>query len=545
MMSVLPAIANTIDFQCNMTADELVDTSWWKHAVFYHIYPKSFQDSDGDGIGDIRGITGRLDYLAELGIDAVWLSPVYRSPMVDGGYDISDYCDIDPIFGSPEDFKNLLTQAHDKGIKVMMDLVMNHTSDQHPWFAESRSSPDNPKRDWYIWNAGHKAPNNWRTNFLERAWCRDSVTGQFYYHSFFKEQPDLNWRNEDMKQAFFENIRFWLDMGVDGFRLDVVNMIVKDSLLRNNPLQVRTKAYNRNQPETYDILREFRSLLNEYPDKASVGEIYVLPPGDPTLTASFLGNGDDMLHMAFDFSLLFRTWNARKYYQTIQSYYDALPPAGWPCFAFSNHDMGRSLNRFGRGRHTHEKAKLLAVLLLTLKGTPFIYYGDELGMINARIPRKQIRDRYGKMFWPLYKGRDQGRTPMQWNADTGGGFTDSEPWLALNKNYHTVNAESEIADENSVLNTYRRLITLRKAVPALQQGKIEFTETGQKGILSYTRTLDDQQTHVILNFNSHKRNFPEISEGYTLVFSTHDNYTIGDPLVLQPFEAVIYCFALK
>ena len=429
-----------------------MNENWWKHAVFYHIYPKSFQDSNGDGIGDIRGVINRLDYLAALGVDAVWLSPVYRSPMVDGGYDISDYCDIDPVFGTPDDFKELLKQAHDKGIRVMMDLVMNHTSDQHPWFVESRSSVDNPKRDWYIWHAGRngKAPNNWRTNFLEQAWRRDSVTGQFYYHSFFREQPDLNWRNEDMKRAFFGNIRFWLDMGVDGFRLDVVNMIVKDSLLHNNPLLSRTKVYNRNQPETYSILREFRALLDEYSDKTSVGEIYVIPPGNPKLAASFLGAGDDMLHMAFDFSLLFCTWNAQKYYRAIQSYYDALPPSGWACFAFSNHDMGRSLNRFGWERHVPEKAKLLAVMLLTLKGTPFIYYGDELGMTNAHIRRSQIRDRYGKMIWPFYKGRDQGRTPMQWNDETGGGFTSGEPWLPLHKDFRKVNVHTETNDETCV-----------------------------------------------------------------------------------------------
>ncbi len=519
-----------------------IDATWWKHAVFYHIYPKSFQDSDGDGIGDIRGIIDRLDYLAELGIDAVWLSPVYRSPMADGGYDISDYRDIDPLFGSMDDFKELLEQAHDKGIRVMMDLVMNHTSDQHPWFVESRSSLDNPKRDWYIWHAGHKAPNNWRTNFLERAWQYDSVTKQYYYHSFFKEQPDLNWRNEDMKRAFFENIRFWLDMGIDGFRLDVINMIMKDSLLRSNPLLSRTKVYNRNQPETYDILKEFRLLLNEYPEKTSVGEIYVLPPGDPKLVASFLGSGDDMLHMVFDFSLLFCTWNARKYYHAIQSYYDALPSEGWPCFAFSNHDMGRSLNRFGRKHHANEKAKLLAVMLMTLKGTPFIYYGDEIGMTNVNIPRKQICDRYGKMFWPIYKGRDSGRTPMQWDAGLGGGFTAGEPWLPLNKDYQQVNVEDETADDNSVLNTYRQLITLRKEIPALRQGEIEFTRTGSKDILSYIRSIDDQQIQVVLNFSSCKCEFIGIlPEGSQLIFSTHHKtVTNNEKIILQPFEASIW-----
>jgi len=516
-----------------------MNNNWWKHAVFYHIYPKSFQDSDGDGTGDIRGIINRLDYLAALSIDAVWLSPVYRSPMVDGGYDISDYRDIDPLFGTLDDFRELLKRAHDRGIRIMMDLVMNHTSDQHPWFTESRSLVDNPKRNWYIWHAGcnGKVPNNWRTNFFERAWRRDPITGQFYYHSFFKEQPDLNWRNEDMKQAFFENIRFWLDMGVDGFRLDVVNMIVKDKLLRNN---YPSKIYNRNQPETYDILREFRKLLDEYPCTTSVGEIYVLPPGSPKLAASFLGSGNDMLHMAFDFSLIFCRWNARKYYSAVQSYYDALPPAGWACFAFSNHDMGRSLNRFGQMRHTHEKARLLAVMLLTLKGTPFIYYGDELGMVNARIPRKQIRDRYGKMIWPVFMGRDRGRTPMQWNDSAGAGFTLGEPWLPLHKDFRKVNVECETADENSVWNTYRKMIELRKTLPALQQGEIEFIETGRNGILAYTRTLNDQQIRIALNFNSRKQKFSYFPRNCKILFSTSRKIVDNKDNMLLPFEAVVF-----
>jgi len=521
-----------------------MDKNWWKQAVFYHIYPKSFQDSDGDGIGDIRGIISRLDYFTALGIDAVWLSPIYRSPMVDGGYDISDYRDIDPLFGTLDDFRELLKQAHNKGIRIMMDLVMNHTSDRHPWFMESRSSVDNPKRDWYIWHAGHngKVPNNWRTNFFERAWHRDEVTGHFYYHSFFKEQPDLNWRNEDMKRAFFEIFRFWLDMGVDGFRLDVVNLIVKDGLLRNNPITLNhSKIYNRNQPETYDILREFRILLNEYPGTTSVGEIYVFPCGNPKLAASFLGNGDDMLHMAFDFSLIFCTWNARKYFRAIQSYYKALPPAGQPCFFISNHDAGRSLSRFGRVRHTHEKAKLLTVMLLTLKGTPFIYYGDELGMTNARISRKQIRDPYGKKIWPIYRGgRDRGRTPMQWNDSESGGFTSGEPWLSLHRDFRKVNVENEIADEYSVWNTCRKMIELRKTLPSLQLGNIEFVETGHNGILAYTRTFDDQQVWIALNFSSRKQNLSRFSQNCQLLFSTRPKIVDTGKNLLYPFEAVVF-----
>jgi len=520
-----------------------MNINWWKNAVFYHIYPASFQDSDGDGTGDIRGIINRLDYLTTLGIDAIWLSPVYRSPMIDGGYDISDYRDIDPLFGTLDDFRELLKRAHDMGIRIMMDLVMNHTSDRHPWFIESRSSVDNPKRDWYIWRSGRngKAPNNWRTNFFERAWRYDAITGQFYYHSFFRQQPDLNWRNEEMKRAFFANIRFWLDMGVDGFRLDVVNMLVKDRLFRNNRYRpFRKSIYNRNQPETCNIIREFRALLDEYPGKASVGEVYVFRPGDPKLAASFLGSGDDMLNMAFDFSLIFCRWNARKYYSAVQSYYDALPSAGWPCFFISNHDMGRSLNRFVPVRHAHEKARLIAVMLLTLKGTPFIYYGDELGMVNAHISRKQIRDRYGKKLWPVFSGRDRGRTPMQWDGSVNGGFTSGEPWLPLHKDFRRVNVEYEKADDNSVWNVYRKMIELRKTQPALQQGEIEFIETGYKGVLAYSRTLDNQQIWIALNFSSRKQAFIKFPQNSIILFSTHRKIAENNEKRLFPFEAIVF-----
>ena len=518
------------------------DENWWKHGIIYHLYPLSFQDSNDDGIGDIRGIINRLDYIAGLGVKAIWLSPIYRSPMKDHGYDISDYCDIDPTFGSLDDFHELLEQAHAKGLKVIMDLVMNHTSDQHPWFLESKSSVENPKRNWYIWHSGknRRPPNNWRTNYLKRAWNYHPETKQYYHHSFFKEQPDLNWHNAEMKKAFFENIKFWLNAGVDGFRLDVINLIVKDHLLRSNKIFSKY-VFNRNQPQTYRILQEFRQLLNDYPDKTSVGEIYTLPPGNAELASSFLGDGNDMLHLAFDFSLFFCHWNASLYQKKIQAYYDALPAEGWPCFALSNHDLGRSLNRFWLSFRKQEKAKLQAVLLLTLKGTPFVYYGEEIGMENVAIKRSEIRDQYGKMIWPLFKGRDKFRTPMQWDDSLNGGFTTGKPWLPLHKNYLQVNVKNQAETNDSMLNVYKHLIGLRNKMPVLQHGEIQFIQSKQKGVLCYERTHENQKVLVALNFTSRKKTVCyELSKQVEVLFSTHSiQHFNKDTIFLNPFEAIV------
>ncbi len=315
---------------------------WWKHAVVYHIYPNSFKDSNNDGIGDIPGIIKKLDYLSELGVDAIWLSPVYSSPMVDMGYDIADYKNIDEHYGTMDDFKKLLNEVHKRGIRIIMDLVLNHTSDLHPWFLESRSSVTNPKRNWYIWrppkdNIKGRKPNNWKTNFGKKAWRYDHKTKEYYYHSFFWQQPDLNWRNPEVKKALFDIMRHWLDLGIDGFRLDVINLLYKDRELRDNEIGLlkKTKIYNRNQPEVYDLLRDFRKLLDSYPEKTSVGEIYVPPPGNTDLAVSFLGNGTDMLHLVFDFSLIFTLWKASSYYKIITNYYEKIPATGWPSFFLS------------------------------------------------------------------------------------------------------------------------------------------------------------------------------------------------------------------
>lgn len=319
---------------------------WWKHGIVYHIYPRSFKDSNQDGIGDIKGIISKLDYFAELGVDALWLSPVFESPQADFGYDISDYYRVDPVFGTNSQLDLLIKKAHKQNIKIVLDLVLNHTSEQHPWFLESKHSKDNPKRNWYIWEGPikNKKPNNWRTSFGESAWEFDAATGEYYYHSFLKNQPDLNWRNPEVMKAMFEMIKFWLDKGVDGFRLDVINFIVKDKKLRNNPSLIRQffsqpKLYTRDRPKSLKILKSLRTLIDNYPERACIGEIYMLPPGKPELPAWYLGNGKNSLNLAFDFSLAFQAWRAGRYKTIIQRWIQAIPEKGWPSWVLSNHDF--------------------------------------------------------------------------------------------------------------------------------------------------------------------------------------------------------------
>ncbi len=520
----------------------------WKHGVIYHIYPQSFKDTNGDGIGDLEGIIEKLDYLEKLGVHAIWLSPIYESPLVDAGYDISDYKSINAIYGTMTDFNRLLKLAHQRNIKIIMDLVLNHTSDLHPWFLESRSSKTNPKRDWYIWKPPAKKgkrPNNWHTNFGQPAWTLDHETNEYYYHSFFKEQPDLNWRNPDVKKQMFNVIRFWLDLGVDGFRLDVINLIFKRKDLKNNPkicFPSNQNVYNRNQPEVYDFLMEFRSLLNQYQNKVSIGEIYTPPPGNPSLVSSYLGNGTNMLHLAFDFSLMFIRWNATAYYKAINNYYTSLPKEGWPCFVTSNHDLGRSIKRWLFNTYKYKKAKLLAVLQFTLKGTPFIYYGDEIGMENMNnIPKEQIKDGYGKMFYPIYKGRDGARTPMQWNGERYAGFSSVSPWLPIHHNYQVINVEAELKDNHSMISLYQKLIQLRNEYPILQYGEIRFVNKGNSNILTYERSSDTEHLIIYLNFSSkNKRVYVSELADYEFILSLYNTRdSFNDKITLEPFQAVV------
>jgi len=482
---------------------------WWKHGVIYQIYPRSYKDSNHDGIGDIRGIIEKIDYLQDLGIDAVWLSPINRSPMLDFGYDIQDYHDIDPLFGNLDDFKELLKLLHERNIRLIMDLVVNHSSDQHDWFLESSSSIDNPKRDWYIWRRGegNKPPNNWKSAFGGSAWEYDSKTDEYYLHSFLKEQPDLNWRNRDLRNAVFDMMAYWLGMGVDGFRLDVVNWFIKDRKFRDNPFQwlffhPERHKYDRNRPAVHKLLKKMRKFIDRYDDRMLVGEVFTMPPGDPGLSARFLGKKNNELHLTFDFSLMYRLWSGKQFYNALKKWYSRLPEKGWPAIVLSNHDQPRGRSRYMGPGDSDCRARVAAVFLLTVKGTPFLYYGEELGLKNSIISRDDIVDPLGKKFWPLYKGRDLSRGPMPWDDSHNGGFSTMRPWLPLCPDCRKVSVKSQNADRYSMLNFHRKLIFLRKKYSELSMGEFIPVIKGRGNIIAYYRKTGENICFIILNFSS-------------------------------------------
>ncbi|SDC20333.1 alpha-glucosidase [Williamwhitmania taraxaci] len=497
-----------------MNIKEKQEWVWWKHGVIYQIYPRSFNDSNSDGVGDLPGIIKKIDYLSSLGIDAIWLSPIYTSPMHDFGYDISNYREIDPVFGTLNDFKKLLKVAHSRGIHVIMDMVLNHTSHLHQWFQESRLGLNNPKRDWYIWRSGRNGhpPNNWKAAFGGSVWEWDENSHQYYLHSFLKEQPDLNWRNKEVQKAFFEDIRFWLDMGVDGFRLDVINWIAKDKDFRSNPCIIginglQRHLFDRNRSHSHKIVKKLRKLIDSYPNRMTVGEVFALPPGNPELSASYLGTGKDQLNLAFDFSLIYRWWNAAQYHRCLTRWYESIPPNGWPTIVLSNHDMPRALSRFGMGRNRDEKAKVASAFLLTTKGTPFLYYGEEIGMLNIKLARGQILDPLGKRFYPFYAGRDRSRSPMQWDNSKNSGFSKTKPWMPLNPNFKKNNVKVQETDSSSLLSWHKSLIALRKKHKPLHRGTWLSVADGTNGYIGFYRTFETEKILVILNFTASKKKY--------------------------------------
>jgi len=526
------------------------DFIWWKHGVLCEIWPRSFYDSNGDGSGDLQGIIRKLDYLAELGIDGIWLGPVNASPMVDSGYDVADYRSIDPIYGTMADFELLLAEAHKRGIHIIMDIVVNHTSDQHAWFKQSRSSRDNPKRDWYTWHDGKKGgpPTNWKALVGGGTWEWDKHTQQYYLHSFLKAQPDLNWRNPQVKQEIYSTLRFWLDKGVDGFRCDILNYFLKDEELRDNPFSLAAGIFNgfqkhlytRSQPGMEEILLEFRSVLDEYKDRMMVGEVYVAQDG-PAMAAAYMGKGD-LCHLAFDFDLLFTKWGAEGFAATMKRWYALIPEQGWPCNVLSNHDQPRAVTRYAAGTDTMQRAKVMAAFLLTLKGTPFMYYGEEIGLPNSKITRKDVMDTIGKMYWPIVKGRDGERNPMQWNAGPQAGFSSVKPWLPLNADYSEINVEAQEKDPLSVLNFYRRLIALRREKPVLQRGGYEQVPS-DKGIMAYRRTYRNEEILVILNFAGERKvQAIDSSKRWKVLLGTQrssESAIDKDGLAVYPYEALI------
>jgi alpha-glucosidase len=496
---------------------------WWQDAVIYQIYPRSFQDSDGDGVGDLAGITERLDYLRALGVDALWLSPIFPSPMRDFGYDVADYTAISPEFGTLEDFRTLLRAAHERGLRILLDLVMNHTSDQHPWFLESAAARENPKRDWYLWRDGKPGghgqskrpapPNNWQSVFGGSAWQWDERTGQYYLHAFLKEQPDLNWRNPELRAAMMEIIRYWLEMGVDGFRLDVANCFMKDETMRDNPRRAfglrpydrQRHLYDFSQPDNLDVMRQIRAAVDAYTGRVTIGEIHAPPRGDTEISAAYYANGAG-LHMAFDFAFLFSPWRAETFAAAIDRWERALDPDhapfNWPNYTLSNHDQPRAISRYATGseEETLARARVAAALLLTLRGAPFVYYGEEISMRNGRIPRRHIQDPIGKRYWPIYKGRDAERTPMQWSAKPQAGFTTGKPWLPVNPDAARVSVAAQQDDPKSLLNWYRALIALRKGEVALRAGSYRRLSAPRKRALCYLRETGGESVFIALNF---------------------------------------------
>ncbi len=479
------------------------DEIWWREGVFYQIYPRSFQDSDGDGVGDIRGIIDRLPYLQALRIDAIWLSPIFPSPMADFGYDIADYAGIDPLFGTMADFDALLAAAHAIGLKVILDLVPNHTSDQHPWFTESRSSRDNGKRDWYIWRepaANGGPPNNWMSEFGGSAWEYDAATRQYYYHAFLAQQPDLNWRNPEVREAIHDVMRFWLRKGVDGFRVDVIWHLIKDAEFRDNPPNPHfhegrppheriLTQYSTDQPEVHEVIAEMRRVIDEFDDRVLIGEVY-LPLHR---LVAYYGNDLGGAHLPFNFALLSTLWSARSIEKIIADYEAALPSGAWPNWVLGNHDRPRVASRVGQ-----DQARVAAMLLLTLRGTPTLYYGDEIGMHQVAIAPEQVRDPFEKNVPGIGIGRDGCRTPMQWDATAHAGFSTSPPWLPLPDDFVHENVVNLEADARSILSLYKVLISLRRTLPQLRSG--DYVPIAARGdLLLYRRQSEGKAVVIALN----------------------------------------------
>lgn len=520
---------------------------WWQAGVIYQIYPRSFQDSDGDGVGDLRGITARLEYLRWLGVDAIWISPFYPSPMSDFGYDISDYCGVDPQFGTMEDFDGLMAEAHRLHLRVLLDFVPNHTSDKHPWFVESRAGTENPKRDWYLWRdpaADDGPPNNWLSHFGGTAWTLDGRTGQYYYHAFLAQQPDLNWRNPEVRQAMFDVLRFWLAKGVDGFRVDVLWHIVKDAEFRddprnpdwvpdNGPYESLLHVYSTDRPEVHEIVREMRAVLQEGSgERLLIGEIYL--PVERLVT--YYGENCCGAQLPFNFQLINLPWGAHRIKRAVDSYEGLLPEGGWPNWVLGNHDNHRIASRIGRAQAT-----VAAMMLLTLRGTPTMYYGDEIGMVDVPIPLERVQDPYEKNVPGLGLGRDPERTPMQWDDTPHAGFTAGEPWLPVSEDFERYNVETERDRPRRMLTLYRRLLEMRRAEPALAVGT--YTPLPVAGnVFAYLRRHEARRFLVALNLGREEQVYPLTPYEGVVILSTkldREAEAVRGSLSLRPNEGVV------
>jgi len=546
--------------QASSTASDV----WWKHAVIYEIYPRSFQDSTGDGVGDLKGITERIDYLKSLGVNAIWLSPIYPSPQVDFGYDISDYENVDPQYGTLADFDQLVAEAKKRDIRIIMDMVMNHTSDKHPWFIESKSSRNNPKRDWYVWRDGKGPgipPNNWQSAFGHSAWKYDPTTKQWYYHKFYAEQPDLNWRNPKVEKAMFDTVRFWLDRGVAGFRLDAIPTLFEDPEFRDEKETGGVNAfgdpnidgsYTENLPEVHDVMRRLRKLVASYPgNRVLIGETYL--PNIQELDKWYGGSRHDELNLPMDMQIGFiNKMDAGLFRQRIEDVETKIH-GNQPLIVFDNHDNPRSWNRYGDGVHDAAIARVIATILFTTRATSLMYYGQEIGMVTSTPTRKEdVKDPVGIIGWPNEKGRDGERTPMQWDTSKNAGFsTADETWLPVASNYKTVNVKVEDGEPASLLNWYRKLIEMRADSPALREGPLTMLDRTNANVLSYVRKGPPGSPSVVvaLNFTAQPQTISLSLAGTGLSgnnvktlltdTSTLESTTSLDHIVLPPFASWI------
>jgi alpha-glucosidase len=518
---------------------------WWQKGIVYQIYPRSFADSNGDGVGDLRGILSKLDYLEWLGVDAIWVSPIYPSPMADFGYDVSDYTGVHPVFGNIEHLDELILRAHERGMKLILDFVPNHTSDQHPWFMESRSSRDNPKRDWYLWHDAKPdgtVPNNWLSVFGGSAWSWDEGTSQYYYHAFLKQQPDLNWRNPEVRRAMYAAMRFWLERGVDGFRLDVLWHLIKDVEGRDNPANPDYRpgdvpynsllpVFSTDQPEVQGIVSEMRALVDQFPERLMIGEIY-LPI---QRLVAYYGVSGDGAHLPFNFQLITLPWNARRIAAAISEYEGALPSNAWPNWVLGNHDQPRVASRVGL-----LQARVAGLLLLTLRGTPTLYYGDEIGMRDAVIFPEEIQDPQGKIIGVT---RDPARTPMQWSPASYAGFSTATPWLPVGHDYDQCNVQLQADDRASMLSMYRRLIALRRSEPALSVGAYRPLAAPSGDVLAYVREAGSQRFLVVLNLGSRPAHLPldEVGAGQIILATdiSREQQRVSGRMVMRGDDGVL------
>jgi alpha-glucosidase len=533
-------------------AGDVEGHQWWQHAVFYEIYPRSFADSNNDGIGDLNGITSKLDYLHDLGVDAIWITPCFPSPQVDFGYDVSDYENIDPMYGTLADFDVLVSEAKKRGIHIILDFVVNHTSDQHKWFLDSKSSRTSAYRDWYIWRDGKgpgKPPDNWVSLFGGSAWKFDPATNQYYYHFFYPQQPDLNWRNPAVKDAMFDVTRWWYKRGVSGFRLDAVDTLFEDPKLTDNPIlrpgknafgdPIEDNKYNTKLPEVHDVLRGLRKVADEN-NAVLIGETWT---ADVAELDQYYGEGNNELQLPMDF--LFAMVNKLSPAEFRKQIAAVNAASGWPTFVISNHDIERSYDRYGDGKHNDQIAKVMAALYLTLRGTPIMYYGEEIGMKTAPPTRKEdVKDPIGRRGWPKEKGRDGERTPMQWDGSENAGFTKGTPWLPVPPTYKTHNVAEESQDPNSVLEFYKAVLKLRHTNQALLEGNYTALNENDANVLSYLRVYKDRGVVVALNMSDtpHTVELELKGKGFAsakALLATGKSASKGNEVSLEPYGVFI------